>query len=344
MPELPPLPTLEEETQRLLGFLPEGFPVRNPDSFSAFGTYLRLAAQAALEARAFTRELVPQLFVITASGAWLDEHAKGLGLARKEARGARLRCRVLASAPGTFPPGALLGVGELRYRAEGPFAPNVLVEVWSEGVGSRYNLPPGTRLLPVTVVGGLEALEVEEVLEPGLDRETDEELRARLILAWPALGRGSTYHAYMGWALEDPEVRKVQVIDDHPRGQGTVDVVIAPARGLPSPELLARVQRVVDERRPLTVNALVRSSSPRPLDLALRLHRLPGSPSLEAWRGFALDFLNGLNIGETFWPSRLMDHLHDRGGLEAVEVLAPAGPVAVARDELIVPGEVTVYE
>jgi len=341
---IPPTPTLEEETARLLGFLPEGFPVRDPDAYSAFGTYLRLAAQAALEARAFARALAPQLLVTRATGAWLDEHARGMGLERKRATGARLRLRCRATASGTFPPGALVGVGELRYRVEGPYGPDQEVEAVSEGVGSRYNLPLGAVLYPITLVPGLEALEVMEVLEAGQDEETDEELRRRLILAWPALGRGSTYHAYMSWALEVPEVRKVAVLDDHPRGQGTVDVVIAPARGLPSPELIAQVQALVDERRPLTVSALVRAPTPVALNLSLRLHRLPGSPSLEEWRTRVLDFVHALGIGEAFWPSRLMDHLHDAGGLEAVELLSPTGPVHVREDELLVPGEVTVHE
>lgn len=341
MPDLP-VPTLEEATEELLRLLPEGFPVRNPDAYSAFGTYLRLAAQVGLDVRATLRALLPQLFVTTATGAWLDEHARGLGLERKEARAARLRVRVEASAPGAFPAGALFGVGELRYRAEGAFAPGAEVEVLAEAVGSRYNLPAGTRLQPVTVVPGVEALEVLEVVEPGLDRETDEELRARCILSWPALGRGSTYHAYMSWALEDPEVRKVVVIDDHPRGQGTVDVVVAPAQGLPSPGLLARVQALVDERRPLTVNALVRAPTPIPLHLHLRLHLEPGAPPLGVWEDRARLFVHGLGIGEAFWPSRLMDHLHDFGGLVAVEVLSPAGPVPVARDALLVPGNILV--
>ncbi len=341
---IPPIPTLEEEVARLLGFLPEGFPVRDPDAMSAFGTYLRLAAQAALEARAFARALAPELLVTRATGAWLDEHARGMGLERKRARGARLRLRCRATASGTFPPGALVGVGDLRYRVEGPYGPDAEVEAVSEGVGARYSLPLGAVLYPVTVVPGLEVLEVLGVLEEGQDEETDEELRQRLLLAWPALGRGSTYHAYMSWALEVPEVRKVVVLDDHPRGQGTVDVVIAPARGLPSPELLARVQALVEERRPLTVNALVRAPTPVPLDLSLRLHRLPGSAPLEEWRTRVLDFIHSLGIGETFWPSRLADHLHNFGGLEAAELLSPTGPVRVRRDELLVPGEVTVYE
>jgi uncharacterized phage protein gp47/JayE len=340
MPDMP-VPTLEEAVEELLSLLPEGFPVRDPDAYSVFGTYLRLAAQVGLDVRATLRALLPQLFVTTATGEWLDEHARGLGLTRKEARPARLRARVTASQEGTFPPGALLGLGELRFRAEGPFAPGAEVEVVSEGTGARYTLPPGTRLLPVTVVPGLEGLEVVAVLEPGLDRETDEELRRRCILAWPALSRGSTYHAYLSWALEDPEVRKAAVLDNHPRGQGTVDVIVAPDRGLPSAELLARVQALLGERRPLTVSVLARPPRPRVLDLALRLHLLPGTPAPEVWAERARLFLHRLEIGEAFWPSRLMDALHDEGGLLAVEVLSP-GPVAVDRDELIVPGEISV--
>ncbi|GAA6761755.1 MULTISPECIES: baseplate J/gp47 family protein [Thermus] len=341
MPDIP-VPTLEEVTEELLGYLPSNFPVRNPDAFSAFGTYLRLAAQVGLDVRATLRALLPQLFVTTATGEWLDEHARGLGLARKVVRPARLRARVEASGAGTFPPGALVGLDDLRYRVEGPFAPGAEVVLTSEGVGARYNLPEGTRLYPVTVVPGVEHLQVLAVEEPGLDRETDEELRARCLLSWPALGLGSTYHAYMSWALEDPEVRKVVVLDDHPRGQGTVDVVIAPAQGLPSAELIARVQAVVDARRPLTVNALVRGPRARTLDLALRLYLEPGAPAPEVWAGRASAFLHSLGIGEAFWPSRLMDTLHGYGGLRAVELLSPAGSVSVAQDELIVPGSVAV--
>lgn len=341
MPDLP-LPTLEEATEELLGLLPEGFPVRNPDAFSAFGTYLRLAAQVGLDVRATLQALLPQLFLTTATGAWLDEHAKGLALARKEALPARLRARVVGTGSGTFPPGSLFGVGELRYRAEGAYAPGAEVELVSEGVGARYNLPPGTRLLPVTVAPGVEELEVLALVEPGADRETDEELRARCILSWPALGRGSTYHAYMSWALEVPEVRKVVVLDNHPRGQGTVDVVVAPAQGLPSAELLARVQALVEERRPLTVSALVRAPTPVSLGLRLRLHLEAGAAPPSEWAERARSFVHGLGIGETFWPSRLMDHLHNFPGLKAVEVLLPTGPVTVAPDALLVPGDVEV--
>ena len=341
MPEIR-VPDLEEATAELLSLLPDDFPVRNPDPFSAFGTYLRLAAQVGVDVRAFLKALLPQLYVVTATGEWLDEHARGLGLKRKEAAPARLRCRVLGDAPGTFPPGSPFGLGELRYRVEGAYSPGAEVEARSEGVGARYNLPPGTRLRPVTVVPGVEALEVVAVLEPGMDRETDEELRRRCIVQWPALSRGSTYHAYMAWALEDPEVRKVAVVDDHPRGQGTVDVVIAPAQGLPSPELVARVQAKVEERRPLTVSVLVRPPTPIPLSVRVRVHPLPGgSRDPSVWADRIRLFLQGLNIGEAFWPSRLMDVLHDTGEAEGVEVLAP-GPVRPPRGGLVVPADVEV--
>ena len=341
MPEIR-VPDLEEATAELLALLPEGFPARNPDPFSAFGTYLRLAAQVGVDVRATLRALLPQLYVVTATGEWLDEHARGLGLTRKEARPARLRCRVVADAPGRFPPGTLVGVGELRYRVEGAYAPGGEVEVHSEGTGARYNLPPGTRLHPITVVPGLEALEVTGVLEAGMDRETDEELRRRCLVQWPSLSYGSTYHAYMAWALEDPEVAKVAVLDDHPRGQGTVDVIIAPTQGLPSPDVVARVRNKVEERRPLTVSVLVRPPVPIPLSLHVRVHPLPGgSRDPGQWADRIRGFVHSLDIGEPFWPSRLMDTLHDTGEAEGVEVLAP-GVIRPPRDGLLVPGEVEV--
>jgi len=334
----PPIPSLEVLTQELLDHLPANFPARNPDAFSTFGTYIRLAAQVGLDVWSSIEALAPQLLVTRATGAWLDAHAKGLGLQRKSARAAILRCRVQASASGSFPPGAVFGTSNLRYFLEGSFAPNTQVEARSEGLGSQYNLPPGTLLYPITVVPGVEYLDVLEILQPGEDEEADDELRQRCILTWPAQGLGGTRHAYVLWALEDTEIRKVRVRDDHPRGEGTVDVIIAPSSGLPSSAAIARVQQTVNERKPLTVDALVRAPDTISLNITATFYLKPEADPLSEWASRMALFVNGLGIGEAFYPSRLADFLHNYPGLQAVELVNPNAPQFCDPDEMFMPG------
>ena len=85
MPSVPK-PSRQEVVEGLKALLPPGFAITNQDAFGVFGTYLELAAQGVADTRAVIADLVPQLFVTTASRAWLDAHAADHRLTRIAAR------------------------------------------------------------------------------------------------------------------------------------------------------------------------------------------------------------------------------------------------------------------
>lgn len=63
----------------------------------------------------------------------------------------------------------------------------------------------------------------------------------RYRLQWAA-NNGCTKYAYKAWALSVPGVSSVEILDQHPRGQGTVDVVVRGSAVLPTEALLERVR------------------------------------------------------------------------------------------------------
>ena len=67
----------------------------------------------------------------------------------------------------------------------------------------------------------------------GADEETDAQLQERYTLAWLEEA-GCTSAAYKAWALSVPGVTSAKVLDNHPRGEGTVDLVVLGSAGTPT--------------------------------------------------------------------------------------------------------------
>ncbi|MNI27130.1 Baseplate J-like protein [compost metagenome] len=110
------------------------------------------------------------------------------------------------------------------------------------GVKGNHNF--GT-LLPIDYIPGLVGAELSDVLVPGEDAESDEELRQRYKLKTtrPATS-GNKYH-YEQWAAEVPGVGAAKIFPLW-HGAGTVKVVIVDATNSPaSPTLIQDVQAYI---------------------------------------------------------------------------------------------------
>ena len=349
-----PQPSLADALAELRSLIPAGSPLNNRDPFGVWEVYLTLLAQVRVDDVATLNGVLPQGFPVTATGLWLDRHAQSLGLARIPAQRAEHQVYFSVRQPGMVPAGSVLQT-ELDYQGnalrflvtedtEVPY-PGGLVTVRAEQPGTLHNVGPGRIQQLVTVLAFVERVtnQDDSLTVAGVDQETDQLLRERLLLRWPALGRGSTYHAYLSWAREVPGITKVVVLDEHPRGQGTVDVIVAPDRGLPSSAQLQEVDALVQARRPLTADVQVRAPDLVPLDIDLTIHRTPGDVTdLPTWEARVQQVLDAQTIGQTFFPSRLSDALHNSAAVQGVVIDKPLAPVQVSRDALVVSGQIRV--
>jgi len=171
-------------------------------------------------------------------------------------------------------------------------------------------------------------------LAGGTDPETDAELLARVLdyLANPP-GGGNAYD-YKRWAMAVDGVTAAWVYPLR-RGAGTVDVTVLSAVGLPSDELVAAVQAVIDDKRPAACpDARCFAPVPVSVDITAKL-RVSGTTlaALQTPAETALAaYFAGLPPGGLVRRSRIETILSGLAGVEDRELMAPAANVQAVVD------------
>ena len=206
-----------------------------------------------------------QAIPLEATGEWLDTHAAQVDESRKpatKARGNVLFLRGDQTGNVRIPAGRIVrtqpdGKGdiyryvtdELAVLPEG--AASVAVPATAEEYGQGANAAVGQICELVTPVEGISGVTnaADWLIEEGADAESDTSLRRRYVLAWQRQA-GVTRAAYEAAALSVPGVVDVYVADQHPRGEGTVDVVVMGTAGMPTSSLLSDVRAALDAALP----------------------------------------------------------------------------------------------
>lgn len=220
--------------------------------------------------------LLTQATPSTATGKWLDMHAASVDLTRRQATkacGNVSFVRGEQSGSGTNIPiaaGRIVrtlpdGAGQVyRYVTTADAvlqagADSVEVPVEAEEYGAASNASAGQICELVTPVTGIASVSNPAgwLTEEGADEETDAQLRERYALQWQG-NNGCTKYAYMAWALSVPGVTSVSVLDQHPRGQGTVDIVVRGSDVLPTEALLEKVREAIAPNTPINDDWLVK--------------------------------------------------------------------------------------
>ncbi|MEF7565991.1 baseplate J/gp47 family protein [Bacillus infantis] len=96
---------------------------------------------------------------------------------------------------------------------------------------------------------GIEGAEILELVKEGADKESDTSLRARLLESLEYQEKGGTEPDYEIWAKQVPGVITAKSIP-LARGNGTLDLIIVGANGLPSESLISQVQNYIDGKVP----------------------------------------------------------------------------------------------
>lgn len=185
-------------------------------------------------------------FADTATGQYLDRRTAEFGITRTPASHAR-RKGYFYGANGALldiPIGSRFGSGDKRYYAVERVSAGVFI-LECETAGATGNEYFGT-LLPIDYMNGLVRAELGEVLVPGEDTETDEELRQRYYSAMaekPFGGNVSDYEQKLGGI---PGVGAVKVFPAW-QGGGTVKAtLIGSDFSPPSLMLINEVQTLID--------------------------------------------------------------------------------------------------
>ncbi|MGE4297519.1 MAG: baseplate J/gp47 family protein [Desulfovibrionaceae bacterium] len=315
----------------------------------------------------YLKFILVQAFPTEAEGEWLDLHVAQVGLTRKAAT--KAVGTVVFSRSGTsgniaIPVGRVVrtatdATGSV-YRfvttaaavlADGQT--EVAVPVEAEEYGAAANVTVGAICEISTVIPGVEAVAnaADWLSSEGADAETDDQLRERYGLRWQE-NNGCTKYAYQSWALGVTGVIAVRVLDQHPRGQGTVDVIVKGTAGIPTDALIEAVAAVVADNQPVNDDVEVRGPTAVSVSVEATLRITSGDAAAivaeaeDRVRALfedptTVDGIDPLQVGDDLTLDRLVAAIMAVDGVKEIAWTTPAASVVVGDDGLAVLGSLS---
>lgn len=303
------------------------------------------------------KQAIPQF----AEDIWLDLHAESVGLKRKEATKANGKVRFIRRA-GIAGNIIIAASRIIRTNADGQGmiyryvtlanavlpadADHVDVVAESEEYGALANAGTSQICEMITPINGIASVTnmSDWLLNEGANQENNNSLRRRIQLRWLS-NNGCTKHAYMLWALSVPGVLSVEILDKHPRGQGTVGVVVRGTAVLPTEALLERVREAIKPEAPINDEWYVVSPMPVPVKITACLHYFNADSELiiaEAKNRILALFadispypeVTPLNIGQDLPLDLLTATVMDITGVKSVDWLSPTADTTIQNDAI----------
>ena len=230
-------------------------------------------------------------------------------------------------------------------------ASSVDVIVEAEKEGSRYNVPPGQISKTLVYLGELDSISNGEdwIIREGSDTEDDESFRGRGLRSWAELSQRAIEDSFINAAESVAGVLFAQADCAHPRGQGTVDVIVTGTAGEATEGLLKEVRAAVDKIAGPYDNILVKSSQNIEQDIAVTVtigDAALTDEEVERRVEAILTELLAVRKGRKLNELNLSDINHAiREGLSSatnVKITTPGDDVLLTKDKVITLGAVTV--
>ena len=287
-----------------------------------------------------------QFWIKTAEKEYLERKASTWGITRKA--GARAVGQVTFSGSGIVPAGSVLrNDSGLLFTVDADVSVPGTGMVTASETGSASNLERGETLTLVQAVAGVSGSAVVVSMTGGVDAETDDELRNRVLTALRNPPMGGSAADYVTWALEVPGVTRAWCYPLY-LGLGTVGLSFVcdgqDDSPLPDEEMVRRVQEYIEECKPVTADVMVFAPRAVPVDIRLRI--VPDTSAVrEAVKAELHDlFTREAEPGVTLLKSHIDEAVSITSGEEDHLLLEPAVNIVPASGELPVLRNVTFEE
>lgn len=275
--EILPLPDREELKNSIVQELKdEGFRITNFNSGGIFYTLLMIIIQIRIELVKLLRKVLNNMLLSHAEDVWLELKAADFSKKRKQPTKTRGYVTLERDAPGDAVRIAKGDIFKTEQDINGEELRFLVVEdtvlqkdslrqrvlALAEKEGSKYNIPPGQIKKSLTHIEGVDRIlnDSDWLVQEGSDLEDIESLRDRTLNSWAELSTMPIADKYKNVCEEIAGVLIVNVDDMHPRGQGTIDIIVTSTAGGATQDLLDKV-----EAQALTIkgpydNLLIKSS------------------------------------------------------------------------------------
>lgn len=276
--EVLPLPELDDLKEEYITKLKNnGFSITNFNSGGVFYTLLMIVLQCRIDLIKLLRLILNNMFISHADAPWLELKATDFSKKRKQPLKTRGLVTVSRTTVGdaikilkgqVFKTALDINGEELKFVVlEDTILPqnslSIAVPVEAEYEGSRYNVPEGQITRALTHIEGIDTITntADWIIREGSDLEDMESLRNRVLGSWAELSSMPIADKYKNVCEAVQGVLYVTVDDQHPRGQGTIDIIVTSTAGAASEELLALVRKEAESIKAPYDNLLVKSST-----------------------------------------------------------------------------------
>ena len=363
--EILPVPDRDELKNALVTELSdEGFVITNFSSGGIFYTLMMILIQIRIDIINILRNILNNMFVshIT-DDVWLDIKAADYSKTRKQAtktQGNVTLTRLQAGQAVQIPKNTVFKTeqdsngNELRYLAlndtimpADELSVNVLVEAQKAGIDYNVAADKITKSLTYIDVDAITNNE-DWITSEGSDIEDTESFRSRILNSWSELAAYPIRDKYKNLCEAIAGVISIKVDDLHPRGQGTIDIIVTSITGSATENLLDKVRAVADDIKSTDDNILVKASIPVSQDIELIL-QIPFNiidDNIELKANEILTELlrikKGRNLNELYIANIIYALKSNLPMLKNVKVIIPADDVVLNSDDVIVLGDITI--
>ena len=284
-----PIPDEDETMEEIKGKLgEEGFIINNFNKGGIFYIIIRIFVLIYIDIKRLARSIINNLFIKHAEGDWLEIKVADVGKKRKEAIKTRgyvtlyrddyqnalqiTKGHMFKTLPDVNGKELKFYVLDTTVIGAGEKSGKVLVEAESPGTG--YNVSTGKITVSMIHLDGVVSVSNEEgwLYEEGADIEDLEDLRTRAEDAWSELAERTTAEKLINVSKKVSGVLDVRVDAQHPRGQGTTDIIITSTSGEATQELLKKVENATAYLKGNYDDFLYKSSTIVNVDIKLTLY------------------------------------------------------------------------
>lgn len=364
MEKIIPIPEEDEEMEKVQGELEdEGFPITNFKKGGVFYHLCRMLVTIYIELKELARVIVNSCFIKHAEGDWLKIKAADYSKQQKEAKAAKGYVTIYRNEYNNalqvtkghcFKTEPDAGGKELKFYCcentvidAGEPVGRVLVE--AEAPGTYYNIAPGRISISMIHLDGMDYVTNEEdwLFEEGAEEEDLEDLRDRCMSSWAELATRTIEEKLRNAAKSVPGVLDARIDAQHPRGQGTVDVIVTGAAGEASPELIRRVGEAIEPLKGNYEDYLVKSSEVvrQAFELVVYLAEDAATDGVDAQAVKLIEEMMALTRGEmnTLYRDSIIQVLSTKiDNYRKTDILQPSEDMLLGQDKVIMAGDINV--
>lgn len=364
MEKIIPIPDEDEEMEKVQRELEdEGFPITNFKKGGVFYHLCRMLVTIYIELKELARTILNSCFIRHAEGDWLKIKAADYSKQQKEAKAAKGYVTIYRNEYNNalqvtkghcFKTEPDAGGRELKFYCcdntvidAGEPVGRVLVE--AEAPGTYYNIAPGRISISMIHLDGMDYVTNEEdwLFEEGAEEEDLEDLRDRCMSSWAELATRTIEEKLRNAAKSVPGVLDARIDAQHPRGQGTVDVIVTGSNGEASQELLRKVGEAIEPLKGNYEDYLVKSSEVvrQDFELVVYLAEDAAIDGVDVQATRLIEEMMALTRGEmnTLYRDSIIQVLSTRiDNYRKTDILQPSEDMLLRQNTIIMAGDINV--